>query len=68
MEKPYKYDDWKASLDKENPARDALDSYASVVEQFLKDPSGNNTKSVLLNAKQYTDYFLYESNLEEACI
>lgn len=63
MEKPYKYDEWKSTLDKENPALDALDSYARVVEQYLLDPSSSSNKSILQNAKLYTDYYLYESQI-----
>lgn len=61
MEKPYKYDEWKKSLG-ESKSLNALETYASVVEQFLQCPTGHAAKSNVENASLYIKYYLYETS------
>lgn len=58
MEKPYKYDEWKDSLG-ESKSINALETYASVVEQFLQCPTGHAAKSNVENASLYIYKILF---------
>lgn len=61
MEKPYRYDEWKQYQLSTGNSIDILRTYNECVDQYIKD-STQSKLNILLNAKQYIEYYIHESD------